>query len=94
MRCIYDINGGCAGVIVMTLFLYPETQYSHSVVFFAEEKVAQLEEKKAFCFHKKEQTLKSFAFSQLNVIFLLNLRGKTGEDSWVHVTATQLGSSY
>ena len=78
----------------MTLFLYPETQYSHSVVFFAEEKVAQLKEKKAFCFHKKEQTLKSFAFSQLNVIFLLNLRGKTGEASWVQVTATQLGSSY
>ena len=51
----------------MTLFLYPETQYSHSVVFSAEEKVAQLKEEKAFCFHKK--TLKSFAFSQMNVTF-------------------------
>ena len=76
----------------MTLFLYPETQYSHSVVFSAEEKVAQLKEEKEFCFHKKE-TSNSFAFFQLNMIFLLNLRGKTGEDSWVHVTATQLGSS-
>ena len=94
MRCIYNINGGCAGGIEKTLFLYPETQYSHSVVFSAEEKVAQLKKEKAFCFHRKEQTLKSFAFSQLNVTFLLNLSGKTGEDSWVHVKATQLGSSY
>ena len=59
-------------------------------MFSAGEKVAQLEEE--FGFHKKE-TLKSFAFSQLNVIFF-NLRGKTGEASWVQVTATQLGSSY
>ena len=81
------------GGIAKTFFLYPETQYSHSVLFSAEEKVAQLKKEKAFCFHRKEQTLKSFVF-QRNVIFLLNLSGKTGEDSWVHVTATQLGSSY
>ena len=86
--------GGWACGIEKTLFLYPETQYSHPVVFSAEEKAAQLKEEKAFCFHKKEQTLKSFAFSQLNVIFLLNLSGKTGEDSWVQVTAMQLDSSY
>ena len=61
LRCIYNINGGCAGGIEKTLFLYPETQYSHSVVFFAEEKVAQLKEEKAFCFHKKE-TLKYVVF--------------------------------
>ena len=60
----------------MTLFLYPETQYSHSVVFSAEEKVAQLKEEKAFCFHKKEQTLKSFAFSQLNYFFCFEPEGK------------------
>ena len=79
----------------MTLFLYPETQYSHSVVFFAEEKVAQLEEVKAFCFHKKRTNFKIFCiFSTELFFFVLNLRGKTGEASWVQVTATQLGSSY
>ena len=36
---------------------YPETQYSHSVVFSAEEKVAQLRKEKTFFFHKKEQSL-------------------------------------
>ena len=59
LRCIYIVKGGG---IEMTLFLYPETQYSHSVVFSAEEKVAQLKKEKAFCFHRKEQTLKSFVF--------------------------------
>ena len=41
---LYCIGGG----IEVTLFLYPETQYSHSVLFSAEEKVAQLKGEKAF----------------------------------------------
>ena len=38
----------------MTLFLYPETQYSQSVVFSIEENVAQLNRKKKFIFHKNK----------------------------------------
>ena len=57
------MGGGLVGL------KYPETQYSHSVVFSAEEKVAQLKEEKTFFFHKIEQTLESFTFSQMNVTF-------------------------
>ena len=54
LRCIYTVNGGWADGMEMTLFLYPETQYSQSVVFSIEENVAQLNRKKKFIFHKNK----------------------------------------
>ena len=76
-------------------FLIPrDAVFTFSIVLRRRESSAAERGKGIFAFIKKE-TLKSFAFFPLIVIFfLLNLSGKNGEDSWVQVTATQLGSSY
>ena len=76
----------------MTLFLYPETQYSQSVVFSIEENVAQLNRKKKFIFHKTN--FKIFCILSTDLDFHFRLSGKAGKESWVQVTAIQPGSSF
>ena len=76
----------------MTLFLYPDTQYSQSVVFSIEENVAQLNRKKKFIFHKTN--FKIFCILSTDLDFHFRLSGKAGKESWVQVTAIQPGSSF
>ena len=75
----------------MTLFLYPDTQYSQSVVFSIEENVAQLNRKKKFIFHKN---FKIFCNLSTDLDFHFRLSGKAGKESFVQVKATQPGSSF
>ena len=64
-------------------FLIPrDAVFTFSIVLCRRESSAA-ERGKVFCI-----------FSTDCYFFLLNLSGKNGEDSWVQVTATQLGSSY